>query len=232
LISYVENKIQAEFIATCESDKTLYSVMELEQKLGRNINWVTGKTFDSIIKEKKRLPNFMWRFCTSEMKMQPIFDFCRNEIKEVVQMRIGFRYDELERANYENKYMRQVVGTHEEGRHKGKKKWENVYWRELNFPLIDNKISHYNVQKWAQTSGISFPNDSNCVGCFWKPIPQIRKNWDDEPLKMRWFSEQEKQIKKTFKKGISYEKAKEMALQLDFFFGGDNIGCKSGVCIS
>ena len=78
-------------------------------------------------------------------------------------------------------------------------------------------------------SGIIFPPDSNCVGCFWKPYQQLRKNWDDEPLKMRWFSELEQKMKRKFKKEMNYEQVKTIGLQQDFFFGTGS-GCQAGFC--
>lgn len=72
-----------------------------------------------------------------------------------------------------------------------------------------------------------FPSDSNCVGCFWKPVQQLRKNWDTEPAKMQWFADQEK--KATWKKEMSYEQIKTIGLQQDFFFGTGS-GCQAGFC--
>lgn len=93
--------------------------------------------------------------------------------------------------------------------------------------MIDDKITHYPIYKWAQTSGISFPEDSNCVGCFWKPVQQLRKNWDNEPNKMQWFADQEKNAQ--WKKEMSFEQIKKVGLQQDFFFGTGS-GCQAGFC--
>jgi hypothetical protein len=225
LIKYVSDKVGFDFIATAESDKTLCVVRNLEQLLGAEIKWVTGDSFEEVIKKRKAIPNMMWRFCTTEMKMKPIFEYCQNDIKEVVEMSIGFRYDEKERANRENTKFKTVVGQSENGRNK----WDEIYWRELNYPLIDNKITHPTVFKWANYSGLIFPEDSNCVGCFWKPIQQLRKNWEDEPLKMRWFSEMESLMKRKWKKEMKYSKIKKIGLQTDFFFG-TGTGCQAGFC--
>jgi hypothetical protein len=225
IIKYVSEKLGFDFIATAESDQTLYVVRDLEQKIGKNINWVSGDSFEKVIQKKKALPNMMMRFCTTEMKIKPIFDFCHNEIKEVVNMQIGFRYDEKERANRENTHFKTIVGQSEKGRNK----WDDIYWRELSYPLIDNKIVHPTIAKWANKSGLIFPEDSNCVGCFWKPIQQLRKNWDDEPLKMRWFSEMEMIMNRTFRKEMKFKTIKKIGLQSDFFFGTGS-GCQAGYC--
>jgi hypothetical protein len=228
IVKYVSNKIGRDFIATAESDKTLYAVRDLEQVLGREIKWVVGDTFDQVIRTKKAIPNQMWRFCTTEMKMKPIFDYCQREVGEIVEMQVGFRYDEKERGerNKNNTHFKTIVGKSKKG---NQNKWAEIEWRTLSFPLIDSKTSHYEVYQWAQNSGLNFPADSNCVGCFWKPFQQLRKNWDDEPQKMRWFAEMEKEMKRQWKKEMSYSSAKKIGLQQDFFFGTGS-GCQAGFC--
>jgi len=225
IVKYVSDKIGMDFIATAESDKTLYVVRDLEQLIGKDIKWVTGDTFESVIFKKKALPNMMWRFCTTQMKMQPIFDYCQNEIKEVVNMHIGFRFDEQERVNKENTKFKTIIGQSENGRNK----WAEIYWRELIYPLISMRITNYDVTQWAKSTNLIFPKDSNCVGCFWKPIQQLRKNWDEEPQKMRWFAEMETKMKRKFKKEMSYNNVKKIGLQQDFIFGA-GAGCQAGYC--
>jgi hypothetical protein len=225
IVKYVSDKIGTDFIATAESDKTLYVVRDLEQLLGQEIIWVIGETFEQVISRRKALPNMMWRFCTTEMKMKPIFEYCRNNIADIVDMQIGFRYDEKERANRENNTFKAIVGQSENGRNK----WKDIEWRKTSYPLIDNQVFHFHVGDWAKETGLTFPADSNCVGCFWKPFQQLRKNWEDEPLKMQWFSDMEKKMRRKFKKEMSYEKVKGLGLQADFFFGVGS-GCQAGFC--
>jgi len=225
IVKYASDKIGMDFIATAESDKTIYVMRDLEQLIGKEIIWVTGETFEEVILKKKAIPNMMWRFCTTEMKMKPIFDYCQNVIGENVLMQIGFRYDEKERANRENTKFKTIVGQSENGRNK----WDEIEWRELSYPLIKHRKTHFDVVKWANESRLIFPLDSNCVGCFWKPIQQLRKNWEDEPQKMRWFSEMEKLMNRKFKKEMTYEQVKKVGLQQDFFFGTGS-GCQAGFC--
>jgi hypothetical protein len=222
LIKMVSDKLGVNFVATAESDKTLKVMFDLEQILGKEIIWVTGKSFDEVILKKKALPNELMRFCTTEMKLKPIFDWWLKNINEKVKMGIGFRYDEKERADRFTTSFKTIVG-----KRKTQNKWEEIEWREGYFPLIDNKIFHYDIYKWSIKSGIDFPEDSNCVGCFHKQVQQLRKNWDDEPLKMQWFSDQEK--KHTWKKEISFNQIKKVGKQLDFIYGGGS-GCQAGFC--
>lgn len=225
LVKYVSDKIGMEFIATAESDKTLYVVRDLEQLIGSEITWVTGNTFEQVCIKKRALPNKIWRFCTTEMKMIPIANWWKNNINEKIKMRIGIRYDEKERADKLSNEIKLIVGKHSNG----KNKWEKFDWRENQFPLIDDKIIHPKIKNWAKDSGLMFPEDSNCVGCFWKPIQQLRKNWDDEPNKMRWFAEIENTHNRLFKKEITYDNIKTIGLQGEFIYGTGS-GCQAGYC--
>jgi hypothetical protein len=224
LMKIVSDKIGEDFIATAESDVTLKAVIDLEQIIGKEINWVHGLSFDKMIKKKSSLPNMDWRFCTTELKLRPIFDWWLKNIGVKVKMGIGFRYDEIERKDRLTTKFKGIVGKSKNG---NRNKWEEIEWREGYFPLIDNKINHFDVVKWANSSGLIFPDDSNCVGCFWKPLQQLRKNWDLETEKMQWFSDQEKKAR--WKKELKYKDIKKIGLQQDFNFGTGS-GCQAGFC--
>ena len=226
LIKFVSDKIGKEFIATAEDDATLIVIRNLEQLIGKDIVWVAGKSFEKVNKcatGGKGLPNMMWRFCTTELKMRPIFDWWYANINEKVKMNIGIRYDEMERAENIRNSFKGIVG-----KRGTRNKWEEIEWREANFPLIDDKIIHSKVVNWASKSEIKFPSDSNCVGCFHKPLQQLRKNWDDNQDKMQWFANQE-DIGKKWKKEMNYEQIKNLALQSEFNFGTGS-GCQAGYC--
>jgi hypothetical protein len=225
IVKYASDKIGMDFIATAESDKTLYIMRDLEQLIGKEIIWVTGNTFETLIKKRKALPNLMQRFCTTELKMFPIAEWWHKNIGEKICMQVGFRYDEKERADRFKTEIKIKVGKHENGNNK----WQDFNWRIGRFPLIESKKTHFEVKKWADSTGLIFPPDSNCVGCFWKPYQQLRKNWEDEPQKMRWFAEMERKMNRTFKKEMSYDNIKKIGLQQDFFFGTGS-GCQAGFC--
>lgn len=225
LVQLISDKIGMDFIATAESDLTLKVVLDLEQVIGTQITWLTGETFEEVIKRKKYIPNSITRFCTTEMKIKPIANFCRNEIKEIVLTRLGIRYDEENRVNYNNTEFKFHNGFSDNGRNK----WVTEKYRELEYPLVRDKIDHYQVYLWSLSTPLKiFPTDSNCVGCFHKPIQQLRKNWDNNYLKMQWFAEQETNNKK-WKSKTSYYNIKKIGLQTDFSFGTGS-GCNSGGC--
>jgi hypothetical protein len=228
LVRAVSDKLGMDFIATAERDATLRVVLDLEQLTGRAVTWVHGPSFDRINKTKDgravRVPNKSWRQCTTEMKMRPIFDWWHKAIGEKVEMRIGIRHDEMERAVKLTTSFKGVVG-----KRGNLNRWEVVEWREVQCPLIEDAVDHYQVALWARSTGLPFPADSNCVGCFWKPVQQLRKNWDDEPEKMEWFAGQERACGASFKDGITYDQVKAIGIQQDFMFG-TGAGCDAGYC--
>jgi hypothetical protein len=87
---------------------------------------------------------------------------------------------------------------------------------------------HPSVISWAKSTKLQFPTDSNCVGCFWKSINQLRKNWEDNTEKMLWFSGQENNGNR-WKKEITYKNILNVGLQTDFDFG-EGAGCNAGFC--
>ena len=124
----IEDRIQAPFIGTAEDDMIVYTMLDLEQFIGRKITWVTGKTFDDITtrKDKVYLPNKVQRFCTVEMKIEPMFYWWAEHIGEPIEMRIGFRANEtrraknmLDRCNADGlSEFKATFGKHKDGRNK------------------------------------------------------------------------------------------------------------------
>jgi hypothetical protein len=226
LIKFISDKIGEDFIASAESDFTLKAVIDLEQLIGKEIIWVSGLSFEKMIKKNGGgLPNQQWRFCTTELKIRPIWDWWFKNINEKVKMGIGFRYDESERAERLSTTFKGIVGKSKTG---NRNKWDELEWREGYFPLIENKVTNLQVRKWADSTNLVFPLDSNCVGCFHKPLQQLRKNWDLEAEKMQWFADQEKKAK--WKKEMSYKEIKKtIGIQQDFNFGTGS-GCQAGFC--
>jgi len=226
LIKKVSDKIGFDFIGTLEADETLKVVLELEQRIGKAITWVAGKSFDQVI-EEKNIPNKMWRFCTTEMKMIPIFNWWYKEIGEICKMRIGFRLDEFERSERFTTTMK----YRESQKLTGEKRynWNEIKWRVGDFPLIDDRITIKDIVKYWQDDPMPFPTSSNCVGCFWKSERELRQNWDDYPGKMEWFAKKEREKGHTFRTGITFDKIKKTPKQAEMFFGGGS--CQSeGYC--
>ena len=234
---YVSDKINAEFIGTLEDDKIIYTMMDLEQFIGQEINWVTGKTFDEIIvrKDKKYLPNVTQRFCTTEMKLHPIFDWWNKEIKKVVEMRIGFRANEQSRAKTMldktnkngNLEFKTIVG-----KRKTRNKWANIEWQKPSFPLIKDNIYKDQIESYWDHKPVRFAYMNNCVGCFHRTPILLKHMSDKHPNKFEWFINAESHNslgKRTFKNGMNYEQIKNSFKQTSLFDDDFN-DCDSGHC--
>ena len=146
LLRYANDKLDrytnifGEFRATAEDPIIIRTMMELEQKIGREIIWVRGKSFEEMIKDQTVLPNQYWRFCTSILKLIPIFEYCYPKFGNDVLMRLGIRYDEQDRVNSINTSFDFPTSCNLYGQNR--QNWETVTWRNLEFPLIEDKISH------------------------------------------------------------------------------------------
>jgi hypothetical protein len=241
LIQQVNDKLQKycsnkpEFIATAEDDKTIKVILDLEQLIGQEIIWLRGDSFEIVNKKHgKTVPNMAMRYCTTDMKIKPIAEWVYNNIGKTecgdfqpVFSNIGIRYDEEHRAKIGNE--RKLNTKIVIGKRGSQNKWKNFHWGIANYPLVNNKIHHYQIRKFWETKHLIFPEDSNCVGCFWKDVQQLRKNWDNNNSKMQWFADQESNSKYNYKSNMTYEQIKRIGLQQDFFFGTGS-GCQAGFC--
>jgi len=234
----VEDRIQAPFIGTAEDDTIIYTMLDLEQYIGRPISWVTGITFDEVVKTKGGwLPNKLHRYCTTNMKLVPMFNWWHKEIGEPAEMRIGFRANEQRRAKKmierknENGLLeiKATVSKHPNG----KNKWEVFEWQAPSFPLIVDNIYKDNVEEYWKDKPVRFAWMNNCVGCFHRNEILLKKMFDKHPNKMQWFADQEKGRggKGIWKHGtgVTYEKIKEYKLQVELF-DDDFDECDSGYC--
>ena len=240
----VSDRLGTEFIGTLEEDTIIYTMLDLEQYIGSKIDWVTGKTFDETVSRGKdgkiQLPTPMRRFCTVEMKIEPIFNFWKENIKEVVETRIGFRANETRRANTmiercepTNGIMtfKTIVGKSKNGK---RNKWEDIPYQIPKFPLIEDNIYKDAVEKYWQDKNVRFAYMNNCVGCMHRNPLLLRKMFDKEPTKMNWFVETEKKAIKSYKNNqwradVTYEKIGKSLTQTELFDDDFN-ECDSGYC--
>lgn len=221
---------QKQFVATSEDPLILKTIFDLEQFIGREIIWLRGIGWEDMLRAKKAVPNIDKRFCTTLMKMIPIFEFLYMFHELPVQMRIGYRYDEMERADKFTETIK--FTTHCEYRPKSNSwihRWQEMVWRAGEFVLIQDKINHFQVQEFWKNIPIVFPLDSNCQNCFWKSEQQLRKNYDTNPDIMKWAAVMEAIYNHTFKEQYSFIEIAQMGIQLDFFFG-TGAGCQAGFC--
>lgn len=243
----VSDKIGQEFIGTLEDDLIIYTMLDLEQFIGKEINWVTGKTFDEVIERGKRengdvaiyLPNPTMRFCTTEMKLKPIFEWWLKEIKEPAEFRIGFRANEMNRAksmlektnaNGLSEF-KTIIGKSKNG---NKNKWDTIEWQKPTFPLIKDAIFKDNVVEYWKDKPVRFAKHNNCIGCFHRELHFLKFMSEKHPNKFQWFIDREKDSRKTYNNRswnlkIDYEKIKNWRTQLQLFEDDFN-DCDSGYC--
>ena len=232
----VEDKIQAPFIATAEDDVIIYTILDLEQYIGKKIDWVTGKTFDKVLNTAGTLPDPLRRYCTTQMKLEPIFDWWRNKIKNPAEFRLGFR------ANEQNRAKRTLAKTNDKGFLEmkaivGKRgtlnKWGLIEWQKPVFPLIKDNVYKDQINTFWNNKPVRFAWMNNCLGCFHKHPLLIKKMLEKFPNKLEWFASKEK-IKHEndvwYKdKKLSYSDIKKWNIQKELF--EDDFGeCDSGYC--
>ena len=231
----VSDKIGCEFVGTTEQDAIIKIMLQLSEKI--DIDWITGETFEDVINYKGGyLPNLMVRYCTTHLKMIPIFKWWKENINEVCDMRIGFRKGEERRqnnmlnklndnGNEEIKVVVGKVGT--------RNKWGMVEWRKPSFPLIDNGIDNRAIQEyWNKNNDIDFPKGyyNNCVGCFHRSPMFLNKMSQEHPNKIEWFSKMEEvNAPNTFRKDVTYKEIKQYNPQSELSFD-DFAECDSGYC--
>lgn len=219
-----------EFVATSEDSQILKTMLDLEQLLGREIVWVRGEGWEQMLERKKIIPNMMMRFCTSELKIKPIFEYLYYRHLLPCKMRLGFRMDEIERKDRATTIFKHCHRSdYRVNSDTWVNRWEEVEWRVNKFPLIDHGIWHFDVQSFWKKHDIQFPEDSNCQNCFWKHPQQLRKNFDTNPDIMRWSAIWEDLIGGRFKKEYSLLDIQKLGLQQEFNFGTGS-GCQAGFC--
>lgn len=221
---------QKEFVATAEDPKILKVIFDIEQHIGREITWVRGLSWEEMMNNKNILPNRTRRFCTTIMKMIPIFEYLFKYHELPVKMRLGYRYDEKERQERATTTMKySLKANYYEKSNRWLHRWEEIIWRANEFPLIEDKVFHFQVQKYWEDKDIIFPDDSNCQFCFWKQVQQLRKNFDTNKQIMDFASVFEGMFNSRFHDNMYLRDIKKIALQGDFNFGTGS-GCQAGFC--
>ncbi len=226
-----------EFIGTLEDDMIIYTMFDLEQFIGQEIQWVTGKTFDEIIDRgngKKYLPNIMQRFCTSELKIRPLFNWWQSNFTEPIEVRIGYRANELNRKiNMQSRLNKDGILTFKivVGKRGTRNKWDDIAWEIPSFPLIDDNIFKDHIEAYWKDKPVRFAYMNNCIGCFHRNEALLKLMSQKFPNKFEWFSKQEHDgsNRLTFKNGITYAKIRDYPGMgsLDF---EDFTECDSGYC--
>lgn len=231
----VSDKIGKEFIGTVEMDEIIYTILDLEQHTGQGVNWVAGDTFEQVIKNHGNyLPNQMARFCTTDMKIIPIFDFLKENTELPVKMRIGLRPTELnrkanilERADESGLEMfKTVVGKSKNGK---RNKWDEVPYRHVEFPLIDDNIQKDTIYNYWDENKVRFAYRNNCVGCVNRQPLFLSHIAQKDKESFNWFVKQEELTGNTFNSKAMYKDILRFGVQNQLFKEDFN-DCDSGYC--
>lgn len=242
LVQIVSDKLGHEFIATAEDDLTLTAVLELEQMMGSEIKWLSERSYESLFRQKavfggkpNRLPSWARRYCTQELKLVPIFKYVHNFMfanqDDRVAMRIGYRSGEESRVKSYNEGNRNIIRFPVSCDVVSKRQTKrDFYWRDAEFLMVRDLITHFDVLKYWQGKSIVFPPQSNCVGCFHKDELSINLQWKHNPAKMQWFADQEERGMGTWRDNkIKYAQIKDWNFPLPIDFGMAGV-CDSGGC--
>jgi hypothetical protein len=230
----VSDRIGTEFIGTLEEDMIIYTILDLEQYIGKEIHWVSGEPFeDLIIRKGKYLPNKVARYCTTELKTMPIVYWMYETLKEPCFMRFGYRANETKRAkNMMEKVDDQGFTTVKATFMKlkdGRNSWGTYKYCKPEFPLIKDGIYKDKIENYWADKPIRFAEHNNCVGCWWRNEIFLKKMFEKHENKMEWFASQEEIGKGTFKTDITYRQIQNHKLQIELNFEDFN-DCDSGYC--
>jgi hypothetical protein len=232
------------FVGTLEEDTIIHTIFDLEQFIGKEITWVSGMTFDEVLKSKGGiLPNAMRRYCTTWLKMMPMFHWWYSNCHpDPAEFRIGYRANETSRAKRaiekadENGI--QEIKASIEKHSSGKNKWEIFKWQKQIYPLIEDNIYKDDIVSFWRGKGVRFALHNNCVGCFHRNEILLKKMSEAHPNKFDWFMNREKELvgknkwagwKATDKDYMTYEEIKNHHLQVEIDFE-DFSDCDSGYC--
>lgn len=241
----VSEKLGLDFIGTLEDDIIINTILDLEQFTGREIKWVSGETFEDLIMRESgipNLPNVMKRFCTTELKAKPLFEYWQSLNIDAWEIRFGFRANEQGRAKSTNERTNEnglltrkaIVGKSKNGK---RNKWSEIEYQKPSYPLIKDNIFKDNIEEYWKNKPVKFAWMNNCVGCFHNNPLLLKKKFEKYPNKMEWFNEQEKKgmVMKSNRwragkeKDLTYEKIKNWKTQFELFDNDFN-ECDSGYC--
>ena len=181
-----------------EREETLRFVHECGSRWGVHVNWLersdidprgfaevgfnsaarSGEPFAALIAKKGYLPNSQARFCSVELKVRVMRDFCRAMDWTRWDSVVGLRADEggrVARANRANAA--------------GKERWRAV------MPLAVAGVTNRNVRDFWRNQDFDLellPFEGNCDGCFLKARPKLYETERFKPGILQWWADQER----------------------------------------
>ena len=136
-----------------------------------------GEPYDALIRSKKMLPNVVMRFCTTNLKVEPVRWWVTRGLRWGTEYRsaLGIRHDEP-------------------------KRWGKALMEECQtfYPLVHDKISVDDVMRFWSTHPFDLglqPGQGNCTLCFLKGKQNIVRLMRENPKQADWWIEKENNIK-------------------------------------
>ena len=175
-----------------------------------------GEPFEALIRTSRYIPNTLRRKCTEELKVKTIKRFLVSQGWQSWTNTVGIRADEARRVKDSKD-----------------KRWEN--W----FPVYDAAETKIDVAEFWAKQNLAFDlhlpiingvtPQSNCDGCFLKSELKLAEMWRDNPKRMQWWSDLEKEFGHTFRyNGVSYEQIKDnLERQGDWVFDVEGFFCQA-----
>ena len=216
LVKVISERIGRDFIGTLEDDVIFHTILDLEQHIGKRIDWVVGKPFEKL--RNTSLPNITWRHCTELLKIKPMFQWWKENFDEPIQMNIGFRAGEDRRA-------KNMLERCDEN---GLRSYGKTAWQKPSFPMINDGIHRDKVVEYWKWQEVRFAAQNNCVGCFHRNPLTLRKMFELHPKKMEWFIKMEDMKQAQWKSEITYKEIKAHKPQQEINF--EEWDCDSGYC--
>lgn len=192
-----------------EREETLRFVYECGSRWGVDIKWVewrplpdrfeqvgfnsadrTGAPFEGLIDLRGRLPNPLQRFCSRELKVEPIKALLRSLGWERWTNVVGLRADEGKRVK--RKLAENINGGH---------RWTNT------MPLYTAGVRRDDVFEFWSEQEFDLdlhPWEGNCDLCFMKSTAIIERIIRADPASAEWWVEKEASAGNRFERDRSY----------------------------
>jgi 3'-phosphoadenosine 5'-phosphosulfate sulfotransferase (PAPS reductase)/FAD synthetase len=178
-----------------EREETLRFVHECGSQWGVRVHWLErvadggfvevgfnsvsrkGEPFEALITKRSYTPNAVTRFCTSELKVRVMRDFCLSLGWTAWSNVVGLRYDEGHRVL-------KMLARNESG----KERWQSL------MPLAKAKVTKRDVLAFwsAQPFDLGLRDyEGNCDLCFLKSRGKLEQIIRDDPSRAEWWSRME-----------------------------------------
>jgi 3'-phosphoadenosine 5'-phosphosulfate sulfotransferase (PAPS reductase)/FAD synthetase len=160
-----------------QADRKSKDVSSRFNIVGYNSASRNGQPFEALIRRKSYLPNSVMRFCTTELKIEPMKFFMRSMGYKKWTNVVGLRADEAHRVQ-------RGIRSNEIG----KDPWISV------FPLHEANVSQRDVMDWWGKQDFDLrllPFEGNCDGCFLKARPKLMEVERTTPGTLKWWSAME-----------------------------------------